>query len=412
LTVCGAWTPANATEVVGAVNEALAADLSLELVGTASRRSLGRPVVADAVLDLSALNGIVVYEPEELVLVAAPGTPMADVRQALAQSDQHLAFEPPDFGPLWGGAEEAGTIGGAILTGRAGPRRLTAGGVRDHVLGVKAVNGFGEAFATGGRVMKNVTGFDLGKLVAGSFGTLCVVTELTLKVLPQPPNTLTLVVLGLDDHAALRTMQIAMNESSARVSSAAHLPADVAAASTLDRIAGPGSAATLLRIEGVGSSVASRLADLKRALGDAGPTVVLERDESDHAWAEISDGAFFVGGDSQVWRLSLPPAIGAVVGTCLRRELAGRHFYDWAGGAIWVETPKVIDAHATQIRRVLRELAGDDGHATLIRSAAEVRASIDPFQPRAPAVAALSERVRRQFDPAGIFNPGRMTEQV
>ena len=204
------WTPKDAAGAEQAVKDALAEGRTLELVGTGTRRGFGRPVEAEVSLDLSALRGVVTYQPEELILAAGPATPMSEIAAMLAERGQCLAFEPPDFGPLWGLPAGQGTLGGAMMTGRGGPRRLTAGGPRDHCLGLKGVNGFGEAFAAGGRVVKNVTGFDVAKLATGSFGTLCVVTELTLKVLPAPPQAQTLAIRGLTDEAAMGVMAKAL----------------------------------------------------------------------------------------------------------------------------------------------------------------------------------------------------------
>ncbi|WP_374658489.1 FAD-binding protein [Phenylobacterium sp.] len=401
------WSPANADQALEAVRDALAAGKTLELVGRATRRALGRPVAADVVLDLSGLSGIVAYQPEELILAVRPGTGMAEIGELLAAHGQCLAFEPPDFGPLWGLPAYAGTIGGTVMTGRGGPRRLTAGAPRDHSLGIKGVNGFGEAFAAGGRVVKNVTGFDLPKLAAGSFGTLFAATELTLKVLPAPPTSQTLVIRGLSDEAAIAAMARAMG-CPAQVSSAAHLPADIAHGSKVAEIAAAGASTTLLRVEGVKPSVTARTAHLAEMLADLGRQAVLDQDACRLAWAEIADARVLPGGEAQVWKLSVPPTLGAGVGRRLADELSGRCLYDWAGGGVWLELPAAPDAHAPQVRAVLAAVAGGDGHATLMRAAPEVRATIAPFQPPSAAVAALSERVRRQFDPQGIFNPGRM----
>ncbi|MBP7701962.1 MAG: FAD-binding protein [Phenylobacterium sp.] len=391
------WTPKDAAGAEQAIKDALAEGRSLELVGTGTRRGFGRPVEADAVLDLSALKAVVTYQPEELILAVEPATPMGEIAAMLAERGQCLAFEPPDFGPLWGLPAGLGTVGGAMMTGRGGPRRLTAGGPRDHCLGLKGVNGFGEAFAAGGRVVKNVTGFDVAKLATGSFGTLCVVTELTLKVLPAPPQAQTLAIRGLTDAAAMGVMAKALG-CPAQVSSAAHLPADVAAHGSV----------TLLRVEGVGPSVTARIAHLADVLSSETRQAVLDREASQLAWKEIADAAFFAGGEGQVWKLSVPPMLGAAVGRRLADELAGRCFYDWGGGAVWLEVPAAADAHAGRVRDVLAQVAGGDGHATLMRADAAVRAQVAPFQPLAAGVAALTERVRAQFDPQRIFNPGRM----
>ncbi|WP_312166349.1 FAD-binding protein [Phenylobacterium sp.] len=401
------WKPRDGADAAAAVGEALAQARSLELLGTGTRRAFGRPVEADVALDLSALNGVVTYQPEELILAVEPAAPMAQVAAMLAERGQCLAFEPPDFGPLWGLPAGLGTVGGAIMTGRGGPRRLTAGGPRDHCLGIKGVNGFGQAFAAGGRVVKNVTGFDVCKLATGSFGTLCAVTELTLKVLPAPPQAQTLVIGGLTDEAAMAVMSRALG-CPAQVSSAAHLPADVAARSHVGELSAANGAVTLLRVEGVGPSVTARIAHLAEVLSSERRQAVLDREASALAWKEIADAAPFAGGEGQVWKLSVAPSLGAAVGRRLADELGGRCFYDWGGGAVWLELPAAPDAHAGRVRDVLAQVAGGDGHATLMRADARVRAQVAPFQPLAPGVGALTERVRAQFDPQRIFNPGRM----
>jgi glycolate oxidase FAD binding subunit len=400
--------PGDAGEVFEAVGDALASGLSLELVAGGSRRGFGRPVEAQAVLDLSRLSGVIDYQPEELVLTVAPGTPMGELKALLAERGQSLAFEPPDFGPLWGGAPGQGTIGGAMMAGRGGPRRLVAGGPRDHFLGVKGVNGFGDAFAAGGRVVKNVTGFDLTKLLAGSFGTLAVVTEMTLKVLPAAPDAAILMLLGFDAGDAIKALSQAMGGRAA-VTGAAHLPADVASRSQIPAVADAGAGATLLRLEGVTPSLVAGLDHLRDLLDGLAPTLVLDAAETAALWREVADAAYFAGSEDRVvWSLSVPPSRAAALGSALAAELAGRCFYDWAGGAIWLEASAAPDAHAAIVRERLAAAVGRDGHATLISAPAAVRAAIPPFQPQEPGLAALSARVKAQFDPHGLFNPGRM----
>lgn len=401
-----AWKPATAMEVQDAVRQAVADNTRLELIGHGSRRAFGRPVTADVVLDLSALDSIIAYQPDELVLTLQPGVSMAAVTAMLEKQSQQLAFEPPDYSALWGNPEGQGTIGGAILTGSSGPRRLTAGAARDHCLGVKGLNGFGEAFTAGGRVVKNVTGFDLPKLVAGSFGTLCAVTELTLKVLPAAPDSLTLVLTGLEDRDAVEVMARAL-ASRAAVTAAAHLPAAVAGASGIAAITASGGA-TLLRLEGFTPGVRARAAHLATAL--ANPHVLLQLDHADSraVWKEIGNAAFFAGDLARtVWRVSLPasraPSFAARIAA-----LGGRHYYDWGGGCVWLEMPPATDGHAAWVRQSLKDAAGEDGHATLLRAPAGIRAAQSPFQPQAPALAALNAQVTRQFDPHGLFNPGRL----
>src|SRR5215468_6691644 len=219
--------PRTAKEVEEAVQWALGKGAALELVGRGSKRAIGRPAQSDLTLDLSGLNGVVLYEPQELVLSAQAGTPLAEIEALLAAQWQHLAFEPIDYGMLLSGAAASGTIGGMLAANLCGPRRIAAGAARDHFLGFEAVSGRGETFKSGGRVVKNVTGYDLCKLMAGSWGTLAALTTVTIKTLPRPQTQATVVVCGLDDASAVRGMAAAM-ATSCDVSGAAHLPAAVA----------------------------------------------------------------------------------------------------------------------------------------------------------------------------------------
>ncbi len=261
--------PGDAAQARDAVAWAVAEEAPLEVVGGGSKRALGRPVQAGHRLDVSGLAGIDLYEPDELVMTARAATPLAEVEAALAADRQALAFEPPDYGPLLGAAAGAATIGGVFACNLSGPRRLKAGAARDHLLGVALVTGRGEAVKAGGRVVKNVTGYDLCKLMAGSYGTLAVMTALTFKVLPAPEKLRTVLVFGLDDAEAARAMTAALN-SPHEVSAAAHLPRAVAARSAVDYVAGAGAAVTAVRIEGPAPSVEHRCRALKELLGAFG----------------------------------------------------------------------------------------------------------------------------------------------
>ncbi len=404
------WAPSNEGSVKEAVNQAIANQQTLEIIGSASKRALGREIQADIVLDMSSISGVVLYEPEELILIVAPSTPILQVKELLAQKNQYLPFDPPDFSLLWGLQEGVGTIGGAVMTGANGSRRLTTGGVRDHVLGVKGVNGFGEIFVAGGRVVKNVTGFDLPKLVAGSFGTLCAATQLTLKVLPRPPMAATLLVTGLTDSEAIVAMRRALNDISVQVSSAAHLPRGIVMTSTVTRLAELEKAITLIRVEGFGQSVTSGIAELQSLFPARDCNIVLDQTESDLVWGEVRNASFFAQSRLPLWHLSVPPNLGARVGERLCRELNARVYYDWAGGAVWLEVDESVDGGASLIRNLLKQIVGQDGRATLMRAPTAVRMVVSPLQPLEPGLAMLNERVRRQFDPQGILNPGRMYE--
>jgi glycolate oxidase FAD binding subunit len=388
--------PRNADEVLDAVRWALSAGEAFEIVGVGTRRGLGRPVEAPHRLDVSGLRGVLAYEPEELILTALPGTPLAEIESLLAARGQCLAFEPPYL-------TGAGTLGGAVSCGLSGPRRQKAGAVRDHVLGVTAVSGRGELFKAGGKVVKNVTGYDLPKLIAGSYGTLAVITELTIKVLPAQEETRTLVVARQSAADAVRTMKRVLR-STADASAACHVPRDVAMPGVAADVA-----ATAFRLEGVGPSVEFRLARLREQLGAEGPGTVLDREASVEFWRAIRDVAPFAGDSARVlWRISVPPAQGAEVLAKIQVCVPGaRAILDWGGGLIWLEVPDVTSEQG--IRSVLAE---SGGHATLIRAPEEVRSRVNVFQPQPAALAALSKRVKQQFDPKRVLNPGRMYADV
>jgi len=386
--------PTSASELAAAV---AGSEGALELLGSGSKRGLGRPVDGGQPLDLSRLSGISLYEPEELVMTAGAGTRLAAIEAALTEHRQMLAFEPPDLGPLYGAPAGQGTLGGLLACNLAGPRRVKAGSARDHFLGAVGVNGRGEVFKTGGRVVKNVTGYDLCKLLAGSHGTLAALADVTIKVLPAPEEEKTLALPGLADAAAVEHMTRALG-SATEVSAAAHLPG----ATTASIEGWTSGAATLLRLEGTAASVAHRLDLLRRELGAGGE--VLDATASRKAWRAIRDVApLSEESDRAIWRLSVPPVSGAAVLAAIGE--GGRHFLDWGGGLIWLALPARQDAGAAQVRAALRAAGG---HATLMRAPAPVRAAVDVFQPLAPALAALTRRVKESFDPAGRFNPGRM----
>ena len=399
--------PQTAEQVLESIQWAAASETPLEISAGGSKRAFGSPSEASHRLDLSGLTGIGLYEPAELVMGAAPATPMAEIRAALADNSQRLAFEPPDLGPLLGAGAASDTIGGIIACNLAGPRRIQAGAARDHLLGFKAISGRGEEFKSGGRVVKNVTGFDLSKLMAGSFGTLAVMSEVTIKVVPAPEKTRTVLVLGAGDEDATRAMGAAL-ASAGEVSAAAHLPGHAAAASMVPYVSGAGGAVTAIRVEGPGPSVEYRCRALKELLADFGDLEELHTNNSRTLWREVRDVTYFTGeAESQVWRISVPPAAGARVAAEILESLSGRAFFDWGGGLVWLSLAPLIDAGHDCVRGAL-EPSG--GHATLVRAAPEVRARTPVFQPQPAPLAALTARIKEAFDPGLNLNPGRMGE--
>jgi glycolate oxidase FAD binding subunit len=397
------FNPTTADEALEAVRWAVSEEAPLEVLGHGSRRGIGRPAQTEHSIDLSGMTGVTLYEPEELVLSARAGTPLAEIEALVASRGQELAFEPMDHGPLLGGTAGGGTIGGVLATNACGPRRLKAGAARDHILGIHAVSGRGEAFKSGGRVVKNVTGYDLSKVMAGSWGTLAVVTDLTFKVLPAAETEATLVLRGLSEAEAVAAMAEAMG-SSGEVAGAAHLPESVTGSVLAGALKGRG--ATLLRLEGFGPSVDYRFGRLASLLAAHGSSERLEEAPSRTLWREIRDCMPFADGtDRPVWRISMTPGEGHNMVMALRMQAAVDAFYDWQGGLIWLRME--ADPEAATVRDLVARFGG--GHATLVRAPRSVRAATEIFQPQPPELAALSRRLKDQFDPMGILNPGRMS---
>ncbi|HUC51208.1 MAG TPA: FAD-binding protein [Xanthobacteraceae bacterium] len=402
--------PRDATEVEFIVRAALAEEKTLEVVGGGTKQAIGRAAQWDATLDLSQLAGITLYEPEELVLSAKAATPFAEIESSVAASNQELAFEPMDYGPLLGVPAGAATIGGVLAANLSGPRRIKAGAARDHFLGVSAVSGRGEVFKSGGRVVKNVTGYDLCKVIAGSWGTLAVMTDVTIKTLPRAETEATVLVLNLDDAAAGKAMTAAMS-SYGDVSAAAHLPAK--AAERIAETASGRTAVTAFRLEGVAPSVVQRKALLEKIVAPFGALAALDEAASRAFWRSVRDVTPFAAagpsGGRDLWRISTEPVRGPGVGRALAGRADAEILYDWAGGLVWAALPAADDAHADLVRATLAAAGGQSGgHATLIRAPAAVRAAIDVFTPEPAPLAALTERIRKSFDPQGVLNPGRM----
>ena len=388
------FVPATEQDAGAVIAEAASRRTPLALVGSGSKAEIGRPAQSEATLSSAGLTGITLYEPAELVLAARAGTALSEVVRTLADKGQQLPFEPMDYRRLLGAAGEP-TIGGVAAANLSGPRRIMAGAARDSLIGVRLVNGRGEAIKSGGRVMKNVTGLDLVKVMGGSWGTLGLITEVTFKVLPRPEREATLALHGLDDARAIAAL-CAAAASPYEVTGAAHLPENHDGA----------AARTLIRIEGFSESVQYRLGELRRLLKPFGAADVVEGEAATALWNEIRDGARLAEPRNQaVWRVSTAPTGGPPLAAQIARARDARWYYDWSGGLLWVATAAAGDAGAAAIRAAVRE---HGGHATLIRAPAEVRAAVDVFQPLSPAVMQLTAGIKAAFDPAGILNPGRM----
>ena len=386
--------PTDEAEAQAVVAEAWSAKRPLQLRGGGTRAGLGRPTNATDVLSSARLAGITLYEPSELVIAARAGTPVRVVEEELARRGQRLPVEPMDHRALYGTRGEP-TVGGLVATNASGPRRFTAGAIRDHLIGVRFVNGTGEAIKSGGRVMKNVTGLDLSKLQSGAHGTLGFLTEVTFKVLPRPEVEATLVLHGLDDAGGIVALTQAIG-TPFEVTGAAHLPTDGAGA----------PARTLIRLEGFSRSVEDRATRLAALLRDAGTAERLSEAEAEALWSATRDGAALgASPDAAVWRISVAPTRGPALAERLR-GIAERHGFDWGGGLLWVATRPEGDAGAASIRAAVSAVGG--GHATLMRAPDAVRAAVDVFEPLVPALKAVTAGIKASVDPGAVLNPGRM----
>lgn len=381
-------TPASADDLSRLVADAFGSKTPLSVNGNATRAGLGRPVQAGAGVSTARLTGITLHEPAELVIAARAGTPVSEVEAALRAKGQRLPFEPMDHRGLYGSTAEP-TVGGLAATNASGPARINLGAARDSMIGVKFINGRGEDIQSGGRVMKNVTGLDLVKGLAGSHGTLAVIHEVCFKVLPLAEREATLVLVGLPDGRAIEALSLALG-SPFEPTGAAHLPQR-----------GSTPARTLIRIEGFAPSIAYRTDALSKLLKAYGP---LETMDGGVLWRDIRDGMVVNEPGRVIWRISVAPSKGEAVGQILR-AIGGEVAYDWGGGLIWAGLPASDDASAVQVHAAAR-LHG--GYATLMRAPEPVRLAVDVFSPPAAPLMALTRKFKAALDPHGILNPGRM----
>jgi glycolate oxidase FAD binding subunit len=399
------YLPPGEAELAGLIAQAASQKLPLEISGNGTKRLLGRPMQVATRLATSEMRGITLYEPTELVISARSGTPLADIEALLETNGQELPFEPHHLERL-SPVEARGpvTIGGLIAANCSGPRRILRGSARDHLIGIRAVNGLGEIIKSGGRVMKNVTGYDLARGVAGTWGTLAVMTEITLKVLPKAEEARTLLFLNLPDEGAVTAMCRAVG-SAFEISGTVHMQAPMVERLKDPDIAKLGRSVTALRVENFSASLDYRVARLHEELRPFGAIYELDDSRSRAFWGDIRGLSFLTGSDWPLWRITAAPDKGAKLVAALRGQLDCRAAYEWSGGLIWLEVPPATDAGATVLRRVIAEFQAD---AMLIRAGAPARAAVDVFQPLAEVNMMLIRRLKEAFDPHRILNPGRM----
>jgi glycolate oxidase FAD binding subunit len=381
--------PRDVAEACEAVRAAAARDEVLEIRGGGSKAPFGAPRPEVRLLRTHHLAGVIDYDPRELVITVAAGTPLREVEDLLETHGQMLAFEPFEAGTFYGTAGARATIGGTVAAAIAGPRRLSAGGARDHLLGFEAVSGRGERFVAGAKVVKNVTGYDVPKVMAASWGRLALLTELTLKVVPRPPSALTIRLAGLSDTAGVRAMSAAM-ASAAVVAAAAHLPDT-----------GEG-ASTMLRLEGFEASLQARALALSAALSDFGSPERLDPTFAAASWFDVRTPNQLAEAEV-LWRVLTPASAGADLIAALG-DLVDGYVLDWAGGLQWIGLPASLDPE--RLRRVVASLGG---HATLVRAPEALKQTASAFHPEPSGVAELSARVRAAFDPSGVFQSNRFS---
>ena len=372
--------------IAASVAQAAAANEPLLVQGNGSKLGMLRPVQAARALSLRDHAGITLYSPKELIISAKAGTPLPVIEAALAEQGQHLIAEVPDLSGVLGTAGPQ-TIGGVVATNLSGPRRVVWGAMRDHVMGVRAVTGRGEVIHSGGRVLKNVTGLDLCKLLTGSHGTLGVITEVTLKVLPAPESAATLVLHGLDAVAGVRALSAGLGA-----------PFGVSAAAWLPALEG-GRSAALLRIEDFANSVTYRIDRLRDLLG--GSADVLDAAGSRTLWRAVGDAAVLKPqSNDAVWRVSVRPSAGpGVLAAC---GLNG--FLDWGGGLVWLAGPADATTHA--LVEAAARAAG--GTWTLMRGPDSLRGNVRVVPDEPAPLARITRRVKEALDPHGVLNPGRI----
>ena len=388
--------PADEPALARLITAARAAVEPILVRGAGTKLGMLRPVQAARTVSTANLRGIFLYAPKELVISARAGTPVAEIEATLADQGQQLIAEPPDLAALLG-STGAQTIGGVVSTNLSGPRRVAGGAMRDHLLGIRAIDGTGEAFHSGGRVLKNVTGLDLCKLLAGAHGTLGILTEVTLKVLPMPESTATLVLPGLNAVAGVAALASALG-SPFGVTGAAWLPAEAAA--RVPALMRFGDAVAIVRLEDFTASVAYRRQRLAQDLASYGPVITLDDDASRATWRAVRDAQPLpAGSEDAVWRISVRPSRGPEI----LAATGLRGFLDWGGGLVWLAgDPAAHD-------RVVRAVLAARGVWTLMRGPDSLRASAAVVPSEASALAAITRRVKAVLDPAGILNPGRLT---
>ena len=401
--------PKNEKEVSNFIRQAYKTNTPIEIIGTGSKK-IGKKIQCGKTLNLSKLNGIIEYLPEELYIKVKACTPINQIEELLKKNKQQLAFEPIDFGYLFSNKRDYGTAAGLVSCNISGPRRFKVGSVRDHVLGFKGVNGKGEIIKSGGNVVKNVTGYDLSKLICGSYGTLVALTEITLKVLPSHEESATLVIHKLKLESANDLMEKALS-SSTDISGATYLPTepkcsscvmDIERTFKLIDLKHVGSF-TAVRLEGSKNSIEERLAKLRNELNIADLDIsILQSHQSELFWNKIKNLEFFSSTNNNIIRIVIPPS--NTVQLIFQIPNKFKYFLDWGGALIWMEACELTEQLFDSMRKKVVKLAG---YATMIKNSDHLPYVEDVFTINRDRFN-ISQNIKKSFDPKRILNPGKM----
>ena len=399
------YYPASEEELADLVRQASDQKLPVEICGNRTKRSIGRPMQVATRISAREIRGVTLYEPTEMVLSAGSGTPVSEIEALLDENSQELAFEPGRWDRIASlNAAEPATIGAVVASNISGARRILRGSVRDHLIGMRCVNGLGETIKSGGRVMKNVTGYDLARGLAGSWGTLAVLSEVTFKVVPKAEESRSLILLNLADEGAVQAMCRAMG-SPYEVSGTVHLPENFVERLSNPDIAKIGQPVTALRLENFPSALDRRMAALHEILKPFGAIYELDHERSQSFWGDIRELTFLASSDWPLWRITTAPDRAPKLVSTLRNQLECKAAYEWSGGLIWLEVSPATDAGSTMLRRIIAEFEAD---AMLVRANQSTRAAVDVFQPLPETNMKLIKGLKEAFDPHRIFNPGRI----
>ena len=396
------FNPSSREEIAEIIRNCYKKNIPLEINGSKSKNKIGRNFQAEKTLDLTSYSGIIDYKPEELYIKVKAGTPINSIIEELDKHDQQLAFEPVDFGFLFNGKSNNGTIGGVISCNFAGPRRFKVGSARDHLLGFQGINGKGEIIKSGGTVVKNVTGYDLCKLISGSFGTLSVLTELSIKVLPKPQSSKTLIINNPHIKKAIEYLGTALSSPS-DPSGGVFYPEQFDQSFTFNDLTHKG-ALTAIRIEGPSNSVDHRIKNLSAELGLLeNEYSILESVQTKIFWNKTKNLEIFSNSKKNLLRIVVP--ISETLSVLQKmKSYEINYFLDWGGSLIWAELEKI----SLKILREIKDITlQHSGYFTIIKVEDDLKASADIFTID-PIKYKISEKIKKSFDPKRIFNPGKM----